>query len=1032
MNLTAFAIDKDRITLVGLFLILVAGIQAFLTLPQNEDPGFIIRTAQVVTYFPGASPARVEQLVTDKLEEVIQEIPELDFVNSESRTGVSIVLVNVKERFRDMRPIWDNLRRKVDKIEGDLPEGVIGPDVNDEFGDVFGIAITITGEGFTYAQLKDVADDVRDEYLRLSDVAKVDIYGAQEERVFVEYDNSRLAELGISPSQLSQILESRNIIIPGGAINVGRERIALEPSGNFDSVADLRQTIIELPGQTQVVYLQDIATVTRGYIDPPSSKVSSSGIPALGLGISMREGGNIVALGEQVMAKLRDLEASYPIGIEFDVVSFQPAQVEKKIKDFAGNLLQAIAVVAAVMLLMLGLRTGVIIATLIPVAMITTLFVMSLLGVGLDQMSLAALIISLGMLVDNGIVMAESIMVQMEAGKSPVPAAVDSAAELKIPLLTSSLTTAAAFLPIYLAESTVGEYTAPIFIVVTITLLCSWFVTMTVIPLLCVRFMKVKDKAAEAGFDTRFYRSYRATLLAALRYPLVTILLVIALFSAAIHGLSYVPNIFFPPSDRNFFKAEFEFPIGTSIETTEEMVEDLERFLTDHVRSAATPEQGVVNWVSYVGNGGPRFVLQHSPEPSSPHYVLMVINTVKLEDIDGVIARLEGYVLDNYPDVQSIIRKFENGPPVEDPVQVRLSGKDTQTLFSMVDQVKAALSDTPGAKNITDDWGARTKKLVVRIDQARALTAGVTSQDIAVSLQTGLSGLELTEYREGEDIIPVTLRSVASQRQDINKLESLAVYAQATGRSLPLKQVADVEVLWEPAKILRRDRLKTVTVSSQLQPGVTATEVLDRLTPWLDTEQSKWAVGYRYEYGGEFESSVKANKSIADKLPIAGLIILILLVAQFNSMRRPLIILVTIPLGLIGVTIGLLVMRSYFGFMTLLGLISLAGIVINNAIVLIDRIKIEIEEFGRTPQQAVIEAAQRRLRPIFLSTVTTVLGLVPLYLGGGPMWEPMAIAIMFGLIFATPLTLGLVPVLYSLFFKVRYKGYAYQPEVVPG
>lgn len=1024
MDITRIAIRNDRVTLTILAVVLIAGVISYLSLPRNEDPGFIIRTAQIVTMFPGASPERMEQLVTDKLEEVVKEIPELDYVTSESRTGVSVVLVEIQERFTQMRPIWDSLRRKINDVTGELPEGVIGPEVNDEFGDVFGIVVSLIGDGFTYAELKDVADQVRDELLRLSDAAKVEIYGAQEEQVFVEYNNARLTELGISPVQLSQILESRNIIVPGGYVDLGSERIALEPSGNFESVQDLERTIIQIPGQAELLYLQDIAKVRRSYIDPPSNTMRSSGTPALGLGIAMRVGGNIIDLGADVRTTIDQLKSQYPIGIEFDIVSFQPDVVDKKVKDFAGNLYQAVFIVAMVMLVFLGLRTGLIVASLIPIAMITSFLLMSFFNIGLDQMSLAALIIALGMLVDNGIVMAENIMVQRQQGKEAISAAIDSANELKVPLLTSSITTAAAFLPIYLAESSTGEYTAPLFEVVSITLLSSWLIALTVIPLLTVRFMKPKKVSAES-FDTSFYRNYRATLLFALKNKIISIGAVILMFAMAIYGLGYVPNIFFPPSDRPFFKAELELPFGTSIETTEKMVTQVDQFIRSDLLLNEDRENGVTNWATYIGGGGPRFVLQHGPKPSTPGHALFVVNVNDYLVIDEVVKKLDRYVHENFPDVLATIKKFENGPPVTKPVQVRVSGKDRETLFDLVDQVKSYLVTIPGTKNIDDDWGAWSKKLIVRIDQARARRAGVTSQDIAVSLQSGLTGLTLTEYREGEDIIPVTLRTEQQRQSDINKLETLTVYAQATGDTVPLKQVAEVEVIWEPALIKRRDGLKTVTVNAEVQSGVTAAEVFAPLESWLKETAQSWPVGYRWEFGGEAESSQKANQSIAEKLPIAILIILVLLVGQFNSIRKPIIILVTIPLGLIGITVGLLVLRSYFGFMTLLGVISLAGIVINNAIVLLERINLEMNENKLPPNQAIIEAAQRRLRPILLTTATTVLGLIPLYLGGGPMWEPMAISIIFGLLFATILTLGLVPVLYSILFRVSFKDFQY-------
>ena len=1025
MSLTKAAIEKNRITATLLLVLLVAGLTAYTNMPQNEDPGFVIRTALVTTMFPGASPERVELLVTDKLEKVIQEIPELDFISSESKTGVSLVYVNFREEFKEMRPLFDDLRRKVEKAEDDLPEDVIGPIVNDEFGDVFGIILSITGgEEFTYRELKDIADEVRDELLLIEEVAKVEIYGAQEERIFVEYNNARLAELGLSPMQLKDLLESQNIVMAGGEIRTEFEEFVLEPSGNFATLDEVQRAVIRLPGSDEVIYLRDVAETYRDYVDPPKTKMRFTGTPALGLAISMREGGNIGILGTEVRATIDRLRGFYPIGVEFEYITFQPDLVARKIDDFQGNLVQAVLIVTLIMLVFLGLRTGLVVASLIPMAMVAAFMVMNLFDIWLDQMSIAALIISLGMLVDNAIVMSESIMVQIAEGKKPVQAAIDSAAELRIPLLISSLTTAAAFLPIYLAESAVGEYTAPIFKVVTITLLCSWVLSLTMIPMLSVMFFRVKRRESGEAFNSRFYTVYRGLLLAGLRHRATALGATAGVFALSLYGLGFVPNIFFPENDRPLFTLEVDLPKGTPLTRTEAVVEELEQHVARNYLVGPERQEGVINWGVFIGQGGPRFTLTYSPEQQAPNYAMFLLNATSRESISEMIPEMDAACGDHFPELTATIRPMEYGPPAWPPIEIRLSGRDTDRLFDIVDQVKARLAEIPGTRQIGDDWGARSKKLFVRVDQPRARRAGVTSQDVAISLQTFLSGLEATEYREGDELIPVVLRSVAAERQDIGKLETLNVYAQATGQSVPLKQVAEVEVVWQPAVIYRRDRLRTVTVEAGFERGFNAIAITEAIRPWLEEQKAGWGPGYDFEFGGVQEASGKANRSIQEKLPIAGLIIVLLLVGQFNSLRRPLIILMTIPLSIIGVVFGLLVARSFFGFMTLLGVISLAGIVINNAIVLIDRIRIEIEVHGLPPARAVIESAQQRLRPILLTTTTTVGGLLPLWIGGGPMFEPMAITIIFGLVFATALTLGVVPILYSLMFRVSFRDFA--------
>ncbi len=1021
MSLTRAAIEKNRVTIVAALIVLFAGYGAFQRMPRDEDPGFIIRTALVMTYFPGASPERVEQLVTDRLEEAIQEIPEIDHIASLSKTGVSILYVNIQEKYRQMRPIWDDLRRKVDRVRPDLPEGTVGPFVNDEFGDVFGILIALTGEGFSYAALKEVADQVRKDLLLLRDVAKVEICGAQQERVFVEYNNARLAELGLSPYQLAQILDSLNIVLPGGHVSTEDERIVLEPTGSFESIEDLRRTVINLPGRPGALYLEDLASITRGYIDPPESRMHYMGVPCLGLAVNLREGGDILRLGRDVRDLIRRLQGVYPVGIEFDWVAFQPEHVARKVNDFVSNLVQAVGIVLAVMLVTMGIRAGLAVAPLIPLSMLMSLLVMSLLRIGIDQMSLAALIIALGMLVDNAIVMSESILVQTGEGKPPIEAAVDSGAELRIPLLTSSLTTAAAFLPIYLAESSTGEYCAPLFEVVTIALLSSWVLSLTVTPLLCVRLLKPKPGGRKGRLAAAFYEAYRFGLLAGLRHRSLALVLALLAFGAALRAFPLIPKMFFPPNDKPIFTAELELPPGTPFERTEALVDEVETFLRNELLVGPLRSEGVVNWAAFIGQGAPRFVLNYIPEQAKPEYAFLVGNATSVRSIQKeILPKLEAFLSETFPDLSASVELLATGPPPTAPVEIRISGTNQDKLFAIVEQVKARLKSVPATKNIRDDWGGRTKKLLVNVNQARARRAGLSSRDVALSLQTVLSGYASTQYREGDKAIPILLRSVEADRRDIGKLEGLNIYVPGTGQSVPLKQIADIEVAWEPAKILRRNRVRTVTVACDVAGEAKAIAISYEMDAWLERLKTGWDVGFRYELGGEIEKSDQANRSIAEKLPVAAFLILFLLVAQFNSIRKPLIILSTIPLGLVGVVVGLLVARSYFGFMTFLGVISLSGIVVNNAIVLLDRIRMEIEQNGLAPQEAILEAAQRRLRPILLTTLTTVGGLLPLWLGGGPMWEPMAIAIIFGLLFSTFLTLGIVPILYSLFFRVSF------------
>lgn len=1031
MKLTQLAIEKSLVVIIVIILLVFSGITSYNKMPRSEDPGFAIRVALILTHFPGASPERVENLVTDKLEKAIQEMPELDFVKSESKSGVSVIYVTIKEKYKKLRPIWDSLRRKVDKVRPSLPKGVYGPYVNDEFGDVFGTVLSIRGEGYDYADLKDIADDVRDELLRIDEVAKVEIYGDQEERIFVEFDNNKLAEFGLSPIQLQQILESKNIIIPGGDITVEKERIIIEPSGNLESVDELKTAIVNIPGRKGVVYLQDLANIYRDYIDPASSKMHYNADVCLGLAISLRDGGNIIDLGEKVEGVVNRIQSLYPHGVEFDIALFQPDIVDKKINDFVESLIQAVIIVVVVMLLALGFRTGLIVASLIPVVVLITFCIMYNLGIWLDQISLAALIISLGILVDNSIVISESIMVQVQEGKDVVKAALSTTKELTYPLLITTLSISCAFLPIFLAESAVGEYCAPLFKVVSISLLTSLTLAITMVPILCCLFVKAKkEKANEGNYNSFFYKKYRDSLIVLLKHPFIFIFTMITVFIIALNAFSFVPKLFFPDSDRPLFSVECELPIGTPIQRTEEVVKDIENYMKKEFLVNDKRPNGILEWSSYIGSGAPRYVLSYAPEPSSPEYAIIIANTTSFEDNVSIVEKVDEYCFKHFPDLKATVQPLVMGIPYDAPVEIRVSGKNTDILFAMVDKIKKKLSTVKGTRDISDDWGKYTKKFLVEIDSDRAFRAGITNQDIAISLQSSLSGFEVTQYREDDQIIPVILRTEQQYRDNFSQLEDLNVYVQLTGESIPLKQVANIKPVWQPAKIIRRDRLRTVTVQAQLDPGYTSVEINNQITPWLEKESQNWGLGYLWEIGGENEESDKANKSIEDKLPIAALAIVLLLIVQFNSLKKPLIILCTVPLGFIGVVVGLLLCQSYFGFMTLLGVIALSGIVINNSVVLIERINTEIEVNKIEPANAIVIAAQRRFRPILLTASSTIGGLVPLWLGGGPMWEPMAISIIFGLMFATILTLGVVPVLYSVFYKVKYKDYTYDNSLL--
>jgi len=1028
-GLTAFALKNNVTVLVIVTLLAITGIQTYFSLPKQQDPGFTIRSVVISTPFPGANPKRVEQLVTDPIEEVIQEIPEVDYVVSRSRAGVSIVTVSFLEKYKNMRPLFNKVRRKIDDLvdEGRLPSGALKPRVNDEYGDVFGILYALQGEGFSSAEIKHIAEGVRNDLLAIDNVAKVEIHGEQDEVVYVEYNGARLQELGVSPSTLSGYIGSANILEQGGDIRLGQERIILEPTGNFESIEDLGRTVVRVPGGG-TVYLSDIATITRAYIEPRESLTRYQGQEALVLAISLSEGGDILELDNLLKEAIPEIERRYPHGVSLKPVFSQPKLVENSVSSFMSNLLQAVLIVAGIMFAFLGLRTGVIVASLIPTTIVVTFVCMSAFGITVNQISLAALIIALGLLVDNAIVMAEAIMIRRQNGEDRFKAALEAGSEMSIPLLISSLTTCSAFLAIFLAESAVGEYTSDIFKVVSIALLASWVLSMTFIPILTT--MLMNGATGDIGHDKNqyqgvMYRVYRALLFPALRFKGVPIGVAIGLMFIAIQALSIVPQVFIPEREDPIINGKFEMPRGTDIDVTSAIIADIEAFMLKEQRGDITEDgvrtEGVVDVLSFIGVGTPRYVLAINPDQKNTHRGAMIINTTSDEAIPEIIESVNAYAVERYPDLEVKLRKMENGTPIDYPIEVRIEGEDIDMLYELVGSVKAKLLSIPGVRAVNDDWGPKLKKLVIDIDQGRARRAGVTNSDVALSLNTGLSGLKMTEYREGNDVIPVELRSVASDRETLSKLDGLVVYAQGSEKAVPLKQVADVRLVWEEAIVRRRDRKRTITVRTLHHPGVTATEVSSQFLPWIEEQARVWPAGYSFEMGGEMETSTDANQSIGEKLPISAILIFLLLVAQFNNVRKTAVILMTIPLGLVGVTFGLIVADSIFGFMTILGIISLAGIIINNAIVLIDRINIERDVNQRPAAEAVVEACQQRLRPIILTTCTTVGGMLPLWISRDPMFETMAVAIIFGLLFATVLTLIVVPVLYSIFFGVRYR-----------
>lgn len=1011
MNLATWSIKNNVTVTVVLALIIFGGIFTYATISRKENPEFTVRTAMITTVFPGASPKKIEELVTDKLEEKIREMGEIKNVRSQSLTNLSIILVDIKDKYKNVEAIWQQLRNKVTDAIPSLPDGVLTPVVNDEFGDVFGIVLPLTGDGYTYREIKDVAEFVRNQLLRLDTVGKVELFGIQEERIFVEFSNARLAEYGFSPALLAQILSNQNAIQPGGSAVVGTERVTISATGEFKSLAQLRKTALRIPGRAESIALEDIADIRRGFVDPPAALSRFNAQPAIFIAVSMADGSNIMALGEAVRQRIAEIEAGLPVGLDFHVLAWQPRFVDRAINEFMVNLLEAFVFVVTVVMVFAGLRTGLVVGALVPMAMMSCIILMPLFGVDLQKMSIASLIISLGMLVDNGVVVSENILVRIAGGENRLTAAANAVRTLWKPLLSASLTTILAFLPIYIAPSKVGEYCGSLFIVVTLTLMASWILSLTMTPMLCHGFLNPQPQRQD--FENRCYRSYRRLLVLCLKHPVVFLVILVLGIITALWGMRFVPKIFFPPNDREMFVVDFYQPYGTDINTTVRRLERLENFLIKR--------KEVVSVGTFAGNAGPRWYLSLYLEDQGPHYAKLVVNTHSIQEMEQMMAATTQYLNDNFPDTRHTVVKLENGPIVGAPIQIRLQGDDVNTLYHLRDEVMGAIAAIPGVANVRDDWGEWRITLEVNVRQDHAKRAGFSSRDIALSLQMQLSGMRATDFREGKEIIPIVLRTKEAFRNDLGKIDGLNVYSFQDGRSVPLLQVADPRPSWEPGNIRRRNQTRCLTVKVDVTSRFTS-EVLADVQSAVERRlsQSPLPTGYFMEYGGEKEEGGEAQLSLLGGVPLAFGLMVLLLIAQFNALRPPLIIVLTVFPMFIGITVGLVLTSSPFGFMAILGVVSLFGILVNNAIMMLDQIEIEISS-GSSPAEAVIISAQKRLRPIIMTAATTIMGLIPLSIQGGTLWSPLANVLIFGLAFSTLLTLVLCPVLYTCFYRTGVK-----------
>lgn len=1013
IRLARFALDNDRFLIMTVLAIIVAGVVTYQTQPRQEDPEITIRTAQVSASFPGMSPERVEQLITRPLEEEIKRIPEVKEIRSFSMTGQSLVMPELHDTVFDLNPVWADLRNKMDDIAGRLPEGTVGPFVNDDFGRVAVVTLALSGSDFEFRELRWAARYLRDRLGAAPLIARIDLYGIQNERVWLEMDPALLSQFGLTPDRLIQALRTQNIVLPGGSIDAEGLRIVVEPSGNFESVEEIREVAIEAP--TGLVYLRDLVTIVRGYVDPPEKPVLYNGAPAVILGLSMTPGSNISELGRDLKVRLGELRAELPLGMALETVTWQPELVEAAVWSATENLGQTIVIVLVVVMLFLGVRTGLIVGTVVPLTVMASLVGMSLWGIELHRVSIAAIIVALGLLVDNGIVVVEDIKTRIARGVDRRKAALEAAGTLGIPLLTSSLTTILAFMPLMLAENSSGEYLRALSQVIILTLLSSWLIALTVTPAMCVWFLPA-GLEAEVGLDDiersepTAFRYYRILLQNLLRFRIMFLVVMVGLLLGSLSLFDLVNQRHMAPSERNQFTIYLNLPAGSAPAATLDVARRLATHLSD---KEANPE--IVSNVVYVASGGPRFFLALQPPDAQPHISFGIVTTETAEQIDEVQERLIAWMTTHLPEAAVRTEELFLGPAPLGTVELRITGPEIEALQGIAEEVQATFREVPGTRGLRSDWENPVLKIQVRVDQARARRAGVSSQEIARALSAQLDGLQITDYREGDKVIPVTLRAEEAFRSDLDRLRTLEIFSASRGVGVPLLQVADFDGIVEPSQIRRVDQVRAVTVSAK-HPDMSALTFYELLRPSL--EKLELPSGYRIETEGEIKASTEANGALFQYAPHCLFGIIALLVLQFRSFRRPAIIGLTIPLILIGAVVGLLLFRAWFDFVAMLGLFSLAGIIINNGIVMIDRID-QIRAEGAPVDTAIVEAAIARLRPIVMTTLTTIFGLVPLALFGGEFWFGMAIVIMAGLAIGTLLTLAVVPVLYSLLFRLN-------------
>ncbi|MBS0242176.1 MAG: efflux RND transporter permease subunit [Proteobacteria bacterium] len=1013
-NLSAWAVARPALMLFMILATSVSGVWAYLNLGRAEDPTFTIKTMIVQLAWPGADAGDVQRLIAEPLEKRLQELPQLDYVRTYSRPGQAVLQVQLKDsvRGRDASDTWYQVRKKLSDSRADLPQGTLGPFFNDEYGDVFSAVYMLTAEGATRSDLKRYAERLRTELLRVQDVSKVVLIGDVPERVFVEISHKKLATLGIPATTIFEAIAKQNAVSVAGSVETSADRVELRVSGSFASLDAIRAVPIEAGGRT--FRIGDIAEVSRGYEDPPAFLVTHKGKPAVGVAVAMSENANVLDLGERLKAAIASARNVIPVGVDIEQIADQPRVVEEAVGEFLKSFVEALSIVLLVSFVSLGWRSGFIVALTVPLVLAIVFVVMQAAGLNLDRITLGALIIALGLLVDDAIIAIEMMLVKMEEGFDRLKAAAFAWESTAFPMLTGTLVTAAGFLPVGFAKSTAGEYAGNIFWIVGLSLVVSWLVAVMFTPFLGVTLLP-RPRASEASenghhdhYSGPVYNALRSLIDWSLRHRWVVIAMTIAAFAAAGFGMTRVQQQFFPTSSRPELFIETRMPEGSSIKATATAAAKAEALL------AGDPD--VETFTTYVGQGSPRFFLALNPVLPNPSFALTVIMTKGTEARERLKAKLENAIASGVvPEARVRIDRLNFGPPVGFPVQFRVAGSDPIKVRSIAEKVRQIMRTEPTAMDPHLEWNEQVKNVRLVIDQDRVRALGLNSQDVAQTLQALLSGTVVTEYREGTELIKVVVRAPAEERLDLGHLADLTVLTRA-GQPVPLAQIAHITYGFEEPILWRRNRDLILTVRADIAPGVQAPTVTNAILPKLEALKAELEPGYRIDTGGAIEESAKANTALFKLFPLMFLAMLTLLMVQLQSFSKLLLVFSTAPLGLIGAVAGLLLFDAPFGFVALLGVIALAGMIMRNTVILVDQIDHDLAA-GFTPWHAIVESTVRRARPVILTALAAILAMIPL--SRSVFWGPMAISMMGGLLAATLLTLMFLPALYAAWFRVR-------------